>query len=168
MPDRSLPGSPILSCSPPRDIALPRWRPISLHRRRKADSGIFPTSRGPWPGRAGRVFASPSHGGIVHELDPARPARSGRGRIRHKLFAICHSVINWLERAASAGSESRPPCQAEFQDPPGIPVRRSPMSVHPVDDTSITLMVRLQRFPADPQAWDEFVERYRPMIRAGA
>ena len=27
-------------------------------------------------------------------------------------------------------------------------------------------MVRLQRFPADPQAWDEFVDRYRPMIRA--
>ncbi len=25
---------------------------------------------------------------------------------------------------------------------------------------------RLQRFPADPEAWDEFVERYRPMIRA--
>jgi RNA polymerase sigma factor (sigma-70 family) len=40
------------------------------------------------------------------------------------------------------------------------------MPVHPVDDTSVTLMVRLQRFPADPQAWDEFVERYRPMIRA--
>ena len=36
----------------------------------------------------------------------------------------------------------------------------------PVDDTSVTLMMRLQRFPADPQAWDEFVERYRPMIRA--
>jgi RNA polymerase sigma factor (sigma-70 family) len=40
------------------------------------------------------------------------------------------------------------------------------MPGHPVDDTSITLMMRLQRFPADPQAWDEFVERYRPMIRA--
>ena len=37
---------------------------------------------------------------------------------------------------------------------------------HPVDDTSVTLMVRVQKFPADPTAWDEFVERYRPMIRA--
>ncbi len=40
------------------------------------------------------------------------------------------------------------------------------MPGHPVDDTSVTLMARLQRFPADPEAWDEFVERYRPMIRA--
>jgi RNA polymerase sigma factor (sigma-70 family) len=40
------------------------------------------------------------------------------------------------------------------------------MSGHPVDDTSVTLMMRVQKFPADPQAWDEFVERYRPMIRA--
>ena len=40
------------------------------------------------------------------------------------------------------------------------------MPAHPVDDTSVTLMERLQKFPADPQAWDEFVERYRPMIRA--
>jgi RNA polymerase sigma factor (sigma-70 family) len=37
---------------------------------------------------------------------------------------------------------------------------------HPAEDTSVTLMVRLQKFPADPTAWDEFVERYRPMIRA--
>jgi RNA polymerase sigma factor (sigma-70 family) len=40
------------------------------------------------------------------------------------------------------------------------------MQGHPADDTSVTLMMRLQKFPADPLAWDEFVERYRPMIRA--
>jgi RNA polymerase sigma factor (sigma-70 family) len=35
-----------------------------------------------------------------------------------------------------------------------------------MDDTSVTLMTRLQLAPADARAWDEFVERYRPMIRA--
>jgi len=40
------------------------------------------------------------------------------------------------------------------------------MPANPVDDTSVTLMMRLQKSPADPRAWDEFVERYRPMIRA--
>jgi RNA polymerase sigma factor (sigma-70 family) len=40
------------------------------------------------------------------------------------------------------------------------------MPADPVDDTSVTLMMRVQKFPADPRAWDEFVERYRPMIRA--
>ena len=33
-------------------------------------------------------------------------------------------------------------------------------------DTSLTLMMRVQRDPADPKAWDEFVYRYRPMIEA--
>ncbi len=40
------------------------------------------------------------------------------------------------------------------------------MQGHPGEDTSVTLMMRLQKFPADPEAWDEFVERYRPMIHA--
>ncbi len=40
------------------------------------------------------------------------------------------------------------------------------MPAKPADDTSVTLMMRLQRSPADPRAWSEFVERYRPMIRA--
>jgi RNA polymerase sigma factor (sigma-70 family) len=40
------------------------------------------------------------------------------------------------------------------------------MPGQPVDDTSVTLMMRLQTLPADPGAWDEFVDRYRPMIRA--
>jgi len=40
------------------------------------------------------------------------------------------------------------------------------MPAKPADDTSVTLMMRLQRAPADPQAWSEFVEKYRPMIRA--
>src|SRR5271165_6404041 len=31
-------------------------------------------------------------------------------------------------------------------------------------DTSLTLMMRLQKDPADPRAWDEFVQHYRPMI----
>jgi RNA polymerase sigma factor (sigma-70 family) len=38
-------------------------------------------------------------------------------------------------------------------------------SERPDVDTSITLMMRLQRAPADLQAWDEFVRRYQPMIR---
>jgi RNA polymerase sigma-70 factor (ECF subfamily) len=42
----------------------------------------------------------------------------------------------------------------------------APMAANPVDDTSVTLMTRLQRSPTDPLAWDEFVERYHPMIRA--
>ena len=33
-------------------------------------------------------------------------------------------------------------------------------------DTSITLLERLQKKPDDPQAWDLFVERYQPRIRA--
>jgi RNA polymerase sigma-70 factor (ECF subfamily) len=33
-------------------------------------------------------------------------------------------------------------------------------------DTSVTLMMRVQQDPSDPLAWDEFVERYRPMITA--
>ena len=33
-------------------------------------------------------------------------------------------------------------------------------------DTSITLMMRIRQAPADLQAWDEFVRRYQPMIRA--
>ncbi len=32
-------------------------------------------------------------------------------------------------------------------------------------DTSLTLMLRLQKNPSDESAWSEFVERYRPMIR---
>jgi RNA polymerase sigma-70 factor (ECF subfamily) len=33
-------------------------------------------------------------------------------------------------------------------------------------DTSLTLMMRVQQDPADSQAWDEFVQRYQPIIRA--
>ncbi len=33
-------------------------------------------------------------------------------------------------------------------------------------DTSLTLMLRLQKNPADSAAWDEFVQHYRPMIEA--
>jgi RNA polymerase sigma-70 factor (ECF subfamily) len=40
------------------------------------------------------------------------------------------------------------------------------MPANPVDDTSLTLMMRLQQSSGDPRAWAEFVERYRPMIRA--
>ena len=31
-------------------------------------------------------------------------------------------------------------------------------------ETSLTLMMRVQKDPADPRAWDEFVQHYRPMI----
>src|SRR6516162_1308418 len=34
------------------------------------------------------------------------------------------------------------------------------------DDTSLTLMLRLQKDPADGAAWDRFVRHYQPMIRA--
>ena len=40
------------------------------------------------------------------------------------------------------------------------------MSRSPDQDTSLTLMMRVQQDPADPRAWDEFVRRYQPMIRA--
>src|SRR5271157_3848959 len=40
------------------------------------------------------------------------------------------------------------------------------MSTKSDDDTSATLMMRIQKDPADQQAWDEFVQRYRPMIHA--
>jgi RNA polymerase sigma factor (sigma-70 family) len=43
---------------------------------------------------------------------------------------------------------------------------RTPMAANPIDNTSVTLMMRLQLAPTDPAAWDEFVNRYRPMIRA--
>ena len=34
----------------------------------------------------------------------------------------------------------------------------------PEPDTSLTLMLRLQKNPADGAAWSEFVQQYRPMI----
>jgi RNA polymerase sigma-70 factor (ECF subfamily) len=40
------------------------------------------------------------------------------------------------------------------------------MPKSPDKDTSLTLMMRVQQDPADPKAWDEFVERYQPIIRA--
>src|SRR5947199_9343811 len=40
------------------------------------------------------------------------------------------------------------------------------MSDNPNVDTSITLMMRVQQNPADPQAWDAFVRRYQPAICA--
>jgi RNA polymerase sigma factor (sigma-70 family) len=40
------------------------------------------------------------------------------------------------------------------------------MPPNPLDDTSLTLMIRLQKSPTDVRAWGEFVERSRPMIRA--
>jgi RNA polymerase sigma-70 factor (ECF subfamily) len=40
------------------------------------------------------------------------------------------------------------------------------MSKSPDKDTSLTLMMRMQQDPADPAAWNEFVHRYQPMIRA--
>jgi RNA polymerase sigma factor (sigma-70 family) len=44
--------------------------------------------------------------------------------------------------------------------------RVAAMSKTPEKDTSLTLMMRVQQNPADPRAWDEFVRRYHPMIRA--
>ena len=40
------------------------------------------------------------------------------------------------------------------------------MATKPQKDTSLTLLERVQRFPADLEAWDEFVRRYHPMIHA--
>jgi RNA polymerase sigma-70 factor (ECF subfamily) len=40
------------------------------------------------------------------------------------------------------------------------------MSSKSQDDTSLTLLERVQKFPADREAWDEFVRRYHPMIHA--
>ena len=41
----------------------------------------------------------------------------------------------------------------------------APMPADRDDDTSLTLLERLQNDPADPQAWGLFVERYQPRIR---
>src|SRR5437868_850127 len=35
----------------------------------------------------------------------------------------------------------------------------------PSSDTSLTLMMRVQKAPADSKAWEEFVQHYRPMIQ---
>jgi RNA polymerase sigma-70 factor (ECF subfamily) len=40
------------------------------------------------------------------------------------------------------------------------------MAKNPQKDTSLTLMMRVQQDPADPAAWNEFVHKYQPMIRA--
>jgi RNA polymerase sigma factor (sigma-70 family) len=40
------------------------------------------------------------------------------------------------------------------------------MATKPEKDTSLTLIERVQKFPADPEAWEEFVRRYHPMIHA--
>ena len=40
------------------------------------------------------------------------------------------------------------------------------MAARPQKDTPLTLLERVQRFPADLEAWDEFARRYQPMIRA--
>jgi RNA polymerase sigma factor (sigma-70 family) len=39
------------------------------------------------------------------------------------------------------------------------------MSTKRDNDTSLTLMMRIQQNPTDGQAWEEFVDRYQPMIR---
>jgi RNA polymerase sigma-70 factor (ECF subfamily) len=38
------------------------------------------------------------------------------------------------------------------------------MATQPQKDTPLTLLERVQRFPADLEAWDDFVRRYHPMI----
>src|SRR5262249_20009478 len=53
----------------------------------------------------------------------------------------------------------------------GAPVRRAryggaAMSTKADKETSLTLLERVQKFPADVEAWDEFVRRYRPIIHA--
>jgi RNA polymerase sigma-70 factor (ECF subfamily) len=40
------------------------------------------------------------------------------------------------------------------------------MAMKPQKDTPLTLLERIQTFPADLEAWDEFARRYHPMIRA--
>ena len=40
------------------------------------------------------------------------------------------------------------------------------MSKKPEDATSLTLIERVQEFPANGRAWDEFVNRYHPVIHA--
>jgi len=40
------------------------------------------------------------------------------------------------------------------------------MAAEPERNTSLTLLEQVQKFPADLEAWDEFVRRYHPMIHA--
>jgi hypothetical protein len=37
---------------------------------------------------------------------------------------------------------------------------------NPEQETSLTLMMRVQQSPGDSEAWEDFVDRYRPLIRA--
>lgn len=48
----------------------------------------------------------------------------------------------------------------------GNKCKAAAMAKSPEKDTSLTLMMRVQQNPADPGAWDEFVKRYQPLIRA--
>jgi RNA polymerase sigma factor (sigma-70 family) len=62
----------------------------------------------------------------------------------------------WLPACAAAGVGYSPALEHEVRS----------MATSPKQDTSLTLMMRVQEDPADPRAWDEFVKRYQPMIRS--
>jgi RNA polymerase sigma factor (sigma-70 family) len=62
-------------------------------------------------------------------------------------------------------------CSNRFVDRRSFRTRRARLSIRGAsmptnsdDDTSLTLMMRIQKTPADPRAWDDFIEHYRPMI----
>src|SRR5215813_6156568 len=62
-------------------------------------------------------------------------------------------------------------CAARMVAGLGPPGRRAGphgtlMAISAPGDTSPTLIERVQTSPADREAWEEFVRRYQPMIRA--
>jgi RNA polymerase sigma-70 factor (ECF subfamily) len=66
----------------------------------------------------------------------------------------CHGGDRWYSAVRDGNAGMR--CKVALMS----------QSRHKDKDTSLTLMMRVQQNPADSRAWDEFVKRYEPMIRA--
>src|SRR3954471_852616 len=103
----------------------------------------------------GRLMATPDVSPPGHD-DCDRVARPGRMEPRH---------------SASDASPARSGLAMSAALRFGSPRYRAgaggtAMAAPDKPDTSLTLLERVQRFPADREAWDEFVRRYHPVIHA--
>ncbi len=108
-------------------------------------------------------------------VPPARPVLLG------EVIGLQHPVCRgrgkkWAKSASGDGAARCSPVEErdilptqmfECGSNSALPSSDASMSSQKPDgDTSLTLMLRLQKNPTDAAAWSEFVERYRPMIRA--
>ena len=109
------------------------------------------------------IFSPPVFSSVQRETGPASPLDWLAPFRRHRQLDIMIPGT-----AVTRGSiPPRSPwvaADAEYSRRAGHELRS--MSTNPKQDTSVTLMMRVQEDPADPLAWDEFVRRYQPMIRA--